>query len=247
MRASDFEFRYRFWIFMALFWGAFGCYALDHVNAGAWLVERLAPGLVPAAELPAPGSEAAETRALQGVFAAGAALALLGALLRTWATGFLRSAVVHDHVVHSDRLVADGPYRFVRNPLYLGTQIMMLGVMPMASRLGAVVLLVGGLVFHLRLIGREEAALAVAQGEAFRAYCARVPKFVPALAPRVPGSGRWPHWLEGFAAEAFFWMFGLAMIAFAITLDGRIMMITAFAGIAVYWGATLLLRRRTAR
>ena len=35
MRATDFEFRYRFWLITAVFFIAFWCYRFDHVNAGA--------------------------------------------------------------------------------------------------------------------------------------------------------------------------------------------------------------------
>ena len=42
MAASNFEFKYRFWIFGACFWIAFASYSLDHQNAGAALVERVA-------------------------------------------------------------------------------------------------------------------------------------------------------------------------------------------------------------
>ncbi len=48
----------------------------------------------------------------------------------------------------------------------------------------AVLLVVVGLLFHLRLSGREEAALDAAQGEAFRAYAARVPRLAWTGTPR---------------------------------------------------------------
>lgn len=237
MHAGEREFRYRFWIFFAIFWAAFLCYLIDHKNAGEALLRLAVPGF--------DADPARSRRLLQALFGAGAAIALLGAFIRSWATAYLRSAVVHDGAVHTEGLVADGPYRFVRNPLYLGTQLLMIGVAPVASRLGAVALLVGGLIFHLRLIGREEAALAAAQGESFRAYCTRVPRFVPSLVPRVPPAGRTPRWGEGLLAEAFMWLMGIALVAFALTLDGRSLLYTSTAGVALYWIATSVLKRRS--
>jgi hypothetical protein len=237
MQAGEREFRYRFWIFFAIFWAAFLCYAIDHRNAGEALLRLTVPGF--------DADPVRGRRLVQLLFGAGAAIAFAGALLRSWATAYLRSAVVHDGAVHTEGLVADGPYRFVRNPLYLGTQLLMFGVALVASRLGAIVLLVAGSVFHLRLIAREEAALLAAQGEPFRAYCARVPRFVPSLTPRVPPAGGAPRWGEGLLAEAFMWLMGIAMLAFAITLDGRSLLITSVAGVALYWIVTSALKRRS--
>ena len=53
------------------------------------------------------------------VIVAGALLVFLGAGLRTWGAAYLRTEVVHDTAQHSQALVADGPFRYTRNPLYL--------------------------------------------------------------------------------------------------------------------------------
>src|SRR5688572_18582763 len=49
----------------------------------------------------------------------GALVCFLGATLRFWASGFLRK---------DSQLAVGGPYAFVRNPLYLGTYLMAVGV-----------------------------------------------------------------------------------------------------------------------
>ena len=237
MRAGEREFRLRFWIFYGLFGAAYFSYAIDHVNAGQWLLRAVAGRAI--------SGEAGERLALGVLFGAGSVLCLAGAAVRTWATAYLRSAVVHDGRVHSESLVADGPYRHVRNPLYLGTQLLMFGLAPTTSRLGAVLLVVGGVLFHLRLIGREEAALESAQGEAFRAYRARVPMLVPSLVPRVPRAGRTPRWGDGLLGEAFLWIIALASVAFAVTLNLRTLMYASAAGMAVYW--IVMLARRQGR
>ena len=51
----------------------------------------------------------------------GSLLVFLAAGLRTWGAAYLRTEVVHDTAQHSEALVADGPFRYTRNPLYLGT------------------------------------------------------------------------------------------------------------------------------
>ena len=62
------------------------------------------------------------------MFASGAALVFVAALLRTWATAYLRTEIVHDAPQHAEALVADGPYRYVRNPLYLANLPLIAGV-----------------------------------------------------------------------------------------------------------------------
>src|SRR3954467_14660415 len=43
MRATDFEFRYRFWFIFLLFWVAFSAYWIDHRGAGVSLVRLFGP------------------------------------------------------------------------------------------------------------------------------------------------------------------------------------------------------------
>ena len=233
MRATDFEFRYRFWIIGAIFWIGFTLYSVDHVNAAVAIANWLQPHT----------RWSADTIA-RGLFAFGALLAIAAALLRTWATSFLRTEVVHDASLHSDRLVADGPYRYVRNPLYLGTTLLTLGMGMLASRLGYAVIFVGILLFDRRLIAREEAELAASQGESYRKYLATVPRLVPSLLPRLPRSSARPHWLQAFEGEGFFWGFAAATVAFAITLNLRYFWITLAVAFALYFWAYSSARKK---
>jgi len=131
MRATDFEFRHRFWFITAVFFIAFWCYRFDPVNAGAAIA-----GLI--AGHPVQLDSAVDRHLLQYVFAGAAALALLAGLVRTWGAAYLRSEVVHDPSLRLEGVVADGPYRHVRNPLYLGTVLLGIGFGFLASRVGFV-------------------------------------------------------------------------------------------------------------
>ena len=234
MPAGDLEFRYRFWVIFGLFWLGFSCYYVDHTNVAEWLVALAAPGL----------DAERQRHVLQGVFGVAAFLALASAALRSWASAYLRSEVVHDTAVHTETLVADGPYRHVRNPLYLGTYLMTLGMALVMSRLGAVVVLAGQAIFLLRLIGREEAALTAAGGDRFRAYQAAVPRLVPSLAPRVPNGRTRAHVAEGAIGEAFSWILGLALLLFALTLNSRIILYAVGVGFVVYWLLFVVWKKR---
>jgi protein-S-isoprenylcysteine O-methyltransferase Ste14 len=210
MRATDWEFRQRFWVYAAIFTAGYSLYRVDPLDVVAWLVRAL--GDDPRGPLDIPLGK------FQLAFVGAAALAVLGAMLRTWAAAYLHSEVVHDRALHSDRLVADGPYRHLRNPLYVGLLLAGVGLAAMASRLGAVFMLVALTVFTLRLIGREEAALLASGGDSYRAFCAAVPRLVPALRPRLPAGGARASWGQAFLGETFFWALAAALAVFAATL-----------------------------
>ena len=79
----------------------------------------------------------------------------------------------------ASRLVAWGPYRFGRNPMYFGLTILYCSVALWLNSLWAFLLLplVIALLIHL-VIRREERYLTDAFGEAYRDYCSRVPRWI---------------------------------------------------------------------
>lgn len=219
MKATEFEFRHRFWIIAPLFALAFFLYRVDHVNAARAIAAPM-------------GGDGA--RNVHLILGAGAVLVLLAAALRTWAAAYLRTAVVKDRDLHAERVVADGPYRHLRNPLYLGTILLAVGFAPLASRLGAAALVVLMVVFVLRLIGREEAELERAQGERYLSYRRAVPSLVPSLAPRLPASGAAPEWGQAIAGELAMWIFGAGALIFAVTFAPRVLWAFVIAGFVGY-------------
>jgi protein-S-isoprenylcysteine O-methyltransferase Ste14 len=76
-------------------------------------------------------------------------------------------------------LVVDGIYGRTRNPLYLGTTLVYLGLSVAAGSLWAIVLVVPLLwVIHVGVVAREERYLERKFGDAYRAYKARVRRWV---------------------------------------------------------------------
>src|SRR5438270_8692866 len=49
------------------------------------------------------------------------AIAALAVLLRIWGTAWLGAGVVNSFEMNAGTIMAGGPFRYVRNPLYLGT------------------------------------------------------------------------------------------------------------------------------
>ena len=79
-------------------------------------------------------------------------------------------------------LVIVGLYRFVRNPMYLGVLLLVLGwslflVSPIIA-IYAIVLILG---FHLRVTIYEEPWLEAQFGEAWRVYKNTVPRWLPSI------------------------------------------------------------------
>jgi protein-S-isoprenylcysteine O-methyltransferase Ste14 len=238
MRATKFEFEQRFWIIGLLFFIGFGLSSVDHVYFVAGLLHLLAPAVDP---------DSARGIFLQRLmFGAGAALLFLAAMLRTWATAYLRAEIVHDASQHSEALVADGPYRYVRNPLYLANLPMAAGIGVMASRLGWLFLVLAIWLFVYRLILREEDGLLQSQGQSYRAYLKAVPRFWPAFRPCLPSGGSQPLWGQAIAAEMIFWLFGAAVLCFAFTLNIKLTGIVFVSSFVVYFAVVPLIKKRAA-
>jgi hypothetical protein len=169
---------------------------------------------------------------------------IAAALVRTWGTAYLNPEVMVDMQMHSSRLVADGPYRYVRNPLYFGNILLAIGFGLMAGRIGFAILVLGMIAFDYRLILQEEAGIAASQGDSFRAYCAAVPRLLPALRPKLPSGGGLANWRGGLLGEAFMWVMAAAVVAFAITLNLNVYFVVLAASFVVYAGCLAIIKQR---
>ncbi len=76
-------------------------------------------------------------------------------------------------------LVTTGPYRLIRNPLYLGGFLIYLGIIIVIPSLFLAILgLIGLPIIHIGVI-REEKGLETRFGEDYRRYKQRVPRWIP--------------------------------------------------------------------
>lgn len=235
MRATEFEFHNRFWLIGLVFFFGFGLYNLDHVNFGLGLLHLLAPAINP--------DSARGSFWLRVIFGCGAALVFFAALFRTWATAYLKTEIVHDMSMHSEALVADGPYRHVRNPLYLANLFLAAGFGVMASRAGWVFMVLGMWVACYRLILREEYGLRKTQGQSYEAYLKAVPRMWPSMTARVPGGGAAPRWGQAFGGESLFWLFGVGVLNFAITLNTKYPLLVVGASFPIYFLLVYLIKK----
>jgi protein-S-isoprenylcysteine O-methyltransferase Ste14 len=234
MKATDWEFKNRAMLFGMVFAFTFPLYALDSQNSSSWLANLLAPKFHTNAD-----------RLAQLLLGCGAFVLIIAAFIRTWASTYLHAEVVYASEVKTQSLVADGPYRFVRNPLYLANVLMAVALGAMMSRLGFVVAIAAMLLFCYRLILREEADLRTTQGDSYQRYCAAVPRLFPALTPRTAPSGRTANWGAGFKAEAWYWGFAAGEIVFAITLKMVLFFAILTVSILLFWVSTAISQKKS--
>jgi protein-S-isoprenylcysteine O-methyltransferase Ste14 len=112
----------------------------------------------------------------------GGLLAALGEALRIWASG---------HIEKTEQLATGGPYALTRNPLYLGSLLVGLGVAVAAASLwAALVAVLYFAAFYPSVIREEGSFLRAKFGAAYDEWARVVPAFVPRLRPAGPRGTR---------------------------------------------------------
>jgi len=117
-----------------------------------------------------------------GSVAVGLALATVGEALRIWASG---------HIDKTRALATGGPYAHTRNPLYLGSMLIGLGVAVGSSSPWVVLAVAAYFAAFYPSVMREEAAFLEERfSERYRGWARQVPSFVPRLWPAGPRDSR---------------------------------------------------------
>lgn len=105
---------------------------------------------------------------------------LAGGILNIWADRLFKqnnTTVKPDETPTS--LIKNGPFRFSRNPMYLGMEFLLIGV---GLILGSVTSFVGALLFpliiELKFIRREEKIMAEIFGDEFETYKKKVARWI---------------------------------------------------------------------
>lgn len=243
MKATHFEFRFRFVIILLL-------YVLGFWAPWTWTAGRYAPPASTAwlglstilAHLGWLNLEAATLLVTGIAILAG----LAGAVLRVWGTAYLSASVVHSGAMHGEQIMAAGPYRHVRNPLYLGSFFMAISIAILMPPSGALVFLVLIGLFYLRLILGEEAFLTGQMGETYLEYRNKVPRLLPSLRPRIPQSPAHPQWGTSLLAEFLPAGWGLCLAALAWRYDPRLLVRCLLVCLGISLVARALLPKKTA-
>ncbi len=136
-------------------------------------------------------------------------ISILGLLLRTWACG---------HIQKEEKLSMSGPYRYTRNPLYLGNLIIGIGISAGSHswRVFGVFCLYF-LIFYPVIIDFEKQKmerLFPSQYQIFK----QVPLFIPALRPQI-----------SYEKKVFKWSLYLTNKEYR-----------AFIGVVIFWAALII-------
>jgi len=115
----------------------------------------------------------------------GAAIALVGVLIRAWASG---------HIVKNKKLAVTGPYAHTRNPLYFGSFLIGAGFAIAAHWSLLLVVVAFWILVYAPTMERERVNIRERFPDAYDKYSANVPAFVPRVTP----------WKDGEAEESGF-------------------------------------------
>jgi len=103
----------------------------------------------------------------------GVIISLIGLLIRHWASG---------HLIKEKKLANSGPYRYTRNPLYLGSFILGIGITAGAYSWWVLVIFTAYfLIFYPAVIIRERERMKELFPEDYSVYRKKVPLFFPSL------------------------------------------------------------------
>jgi protein-S-isoprenylcysteine O-methyltransferase Ste14 len=162
----------------------------------------------------------------------------LGAFLRVWGTAYLGSSVMSGLTMRGEALVAAGPYRYVRNPLYVGSWLLALGVSILMPPSGAAFFLLAFSAFVLLLVSAEERFLLSRQGESYRQYLGAVPRFLPLRKPGGTPSSLSPQWGQALLAEVYSITITLCFAALAWRYNARLLI----RCVLICYGLSLVVR-----
>jgi protein-S-isoprenylcysteine O-methyltransferase Ste14 len=118
---------------------------------------------------------------LQSLFI-GFTIGLIGESLRFWGVSICGSETRTTGNVGATHLVTEGPFSYVRNPLYVGNILMYVGVGIMSSALMPYLQIVSFMYFvtqYQLIVSREEEHLRVAFADEYSKYFENVPRFIP--------------------------------------------------------------------
>lgn len=232
MGATSIEYRFRFLLHAVIialgFWAPW-CEALHWTRMTTWLV--LASSLSRAGWL----SFSAATNA---VLIVAIVLVTVGAWLRVWGASYVGASVVQSRSMHGEAMLADGPYRRTRNPLYLGTIVHIIGISILMPPSGAIFCIALIWLLQVRLALAEEPFLARQFGERYVEYRKAVPRFLPAPTPQVAAAGKGAQWLQGIIGEIYMVGVVITFVVFGWQFNAT----TLIRGVLISLGAWLIVK-----
>jgi protein-S-isoprenylcysteine O-methyltransferase Ste14 len=134
---------------------------------------------------------------------AAAPLVALGIAMRVWARSYLLRGT-NTRRVHARRFVVDGPYRRLRNPLYVGNMAIAAGLaLAFAGPIAGAALLLLLFSLYSIVVRSEESILRTTFAERYDEVAGAVPRWWPRLRPIAAGeASEPPQFMSALRSEA---------------------------------------------
>jgi protein-S-isoprenylcysteine O-methyltransferase Ste14 len=140
------------------------------------------------------------------------ALIFFGELLRIWASGHLKKEEI---------LTTGGPYRFIRNPLYVGSLLIGLGFFLISDSYWVLLLIAFYfLISYVPVIRYEEEILKGKFPSEFPEYSQNIPAFFPALHPWKHPSTQF-NWQQVWKNKEYNAIIGIVVVITLLALFRR--------------------------
>ena len=138
--------------------------------------------------------------------AMGVVIVLCGESIRFWGVSIAGSETRTTRAVGGTFLITNGPFAYVRNPLYVGNMLMYVGVGIMSLALFPWLQIVALLWFYFQyslIVAEEEEYLAERFGSDYTEYRRNVPRFIPRFVKYVSStpSPKQATFKEGLSSE----------------------------------------------
>lgn len=143
----------------------------------------------------------------QGLIATGYILLALGVAIRIW-------SITYIHSRKSVSIVTTGPYSLCRNPLYVGTLLIVIAYLLMVQSATLAVCFIPVMLLYVwGVIPVEETVLRSRHPAAYDAYCAEVPRWLPRLRMSAFARARlvWSRAVRR-EVECALWWVGIALL-----------------------------------
>jgi len=142
----------------------------------------------------------------------GGVLVFFGESIRGWASG---------HLMRTQELTTSGPYAYLRDPLYLGRLLLLVGFCIMAWGYAWIILILGLGVFFFNYMPRkyrkEMTRMEDLYGEEYRQYAAYARSLLPRLKPYPKASQRsWSFDLFSKENREQYFLLGVMVLALAL-------------------------------
>lgn len=150
----------------------------------------------------------------------GTLLLLVGFLFRLYSLSFMSEATTRVDG-QTDRVIDEGPFGIIRNPIYAANSIMIIGIVFYSGRIFLGIFILSYFAFQYHCISKYEDALMTAKfGDDYLQYTDRVPAWLPEKIPALEDWSAPPLFVATIRREKKSF-FALAIVLFLLMLSGR--------------------------